>query len=528
MIGRDLLAAALLAGALPAQYLETFSVHTAAPEGFFGQSVCIPGDFDGDGNDDVVASHHSIDTVKVYSGQGGRFLFELNGASGDDFGWSVASAGDVDADGVGDLVIGAPQFVGGGSGYVVVVSGRTRSRLRTIVAPVGQQAFGEHVAAAGDFNNDGFDDVVVSTFDGARQGSVYVYSGRDGRELQRETLPSKIFCVAGLGDLDGDGFAEIGIGVENGFDTEIVSGRTRGTLATYFQPSGITNFGQSLASGDVDGDGDLEVIIGAGASAGTVFVYDHPTRSQLMRIDGTGNDQLGTVVRAADIDGDGRADVVAGAPNINPSLSAGYVLVVGHDGTPNGRTIGLLPGKFGGEQFGVDVGLGDVNDDGKPDLVVGVPRASEITPLGGRITTFENVTPADPGNMTRFGKGCDGSLGRRMRLEVGGRPILGANFSLRVRAAPVGALGVVSLGLARAATPLQGIGMPGCTDLVSELMAVAVRTDSSGRGQLGLAVPANSALVGLDLQSQWFVVDPPANSLGVVASGGLEVTIGAG
>ncbi len=528
-IGRGALAATLFAAALPAQYLETFSVRPTSTAGLFGEEVCIPGDLDGDGIDDLVVSQSLDNAVKVYSGASGAPMFEVSGPAGDLFGLALAAAGDVDADGVGDFVIGAPGSAGPDPSYAVVISGRTRGILHTLTAPAGEVLFGGSVDGAGDFNNDGFDDVVVSATEmTAKFGFSYVYSGRDGQQLSRRSFSRRLKSVAGLGDLDRDGFSEIGLGFFDGVDVEIYSGRTRGMLARLPAPSGAESFGSSLAAGDVDGDGALDVVVGAPSDGGSVFVFDNIANNQLLRLDGTGRDLLGAVVRTSDVDGDGRADVVIGAPSSPQSLSAGYVQVVRHDGTLDGDTIALLPGRFGGEVFGASVAVGDLNDDGRPDLLVGVPAASEVSPFGGRITTFQNVTAADPGKVTRFGAACDGSLARRMRLEVRERPILGETVTLRVRAAPFEAPGFVTLGVARSAIPLQSIGMPGCTDWVAELVTVAAPTDFTGSGRLGLAVPDDSGLVGLAVQAQWFVVDPAANRLGLVASGGLETRIGGG
>ena len=98
----------------------------------------------------------------------------------------MASAGDVDGDGLDDVLIGAPHNDAGGEGagraYVYsVVSG---ARLLTLTGQ-SLSSFGWSVAAAGDRDADGFDDVFVGATrvgsGGVRGGVVYLYSGQTGR-----------------------------------------------------------------------------------------------------------------------------------------------------------------------------------------------------------------------------------------------------------------------------------------------------------------------------------------------------------
>jgi hypothetical protein len=107
--------------------------------------------------------------------------FRINGeAIGHGFGRSVSSAGDLNGDGFDDLIVGAPyayenaySSVTGGSSYVIFGSADPLVNLNvsTLNGSNGFQLTGEHgfgntgyaVAAAGDVNEDGFDDVIITT-----------------------------------------------------------------------------------------------------------------------------------------------------------------------------------------------------------------------------------------------------------------------------------------------------------------------------------------------------------------------------
>ena len=86
------------------------------------------------------------------------------GESAEDwFGQSVAAAGDVDNDGFDDLIIGAHRSDAGGvdAGRAYVFSGQTGDTLYVFTGEAEADNFGNSVASAGDVNNDGFDDLIV-------------------------------------------------------------------------------------------------------------------------------------------------------------------------------------------------------------------------------------------------------------------------------------------------------------------------------------------------------------------------------
>jgi VCBS repeat protein len=89
-----------------------------------------------------------------------RFLTLTGGDAADVFGWSVAGVGDVNGDGYGDLIVGAPGI---GRAYLHY-GGPEAAPVADVVfhgpggGPLG---FGYSVSSAGDFNGDGYPDIIV-------------------------------------------------------------------------------------------------------------------------------------------------------------------------------------------------------------------------------------------------------------------------------------------------------------------------------------------------------------------------------
>src|SRR5262245_43174231 len=107
------------------------------------------------------------------------FSFDGNGL-GSSLGRSVDGAGDTNGDGVGDILISSSMPFGLG-GAVTLRSGKDGSVLKSWSEP-GSPSFGQSVAGAGDVNADGFADVVVGEI-----GKVTVFSGRTGDVLWVKT-----------------------------------------------------------------------------------------------------------------------------------------------------------------------------------------------------------------------------------------------------------------------------------------------------------------------------------------------------
>ncbi|MCB9689085.1 MAG: FG-GAP repeat protein [Alphaproteobacteria bacterium] len=288
----------------------------------YGVSVASAGDVNGDGYDDVVigaanVNQRGVAYVYLGSASGLRATHDVRlrgDQAGAYFGGSVAGAGDVNGDGYDDVVVGARFFTNDGGSHTQQDEGAiflflgSPTGLRATADWIGEgEAYnanlGVSVAGAGDVNGDGYDDLIAGSSmlsDGlTEQGGARIWLGSPtGPGL----LPSWAvvgdqrgghagYAVAGVGDVDGDGFDDVVVGAPDHDGLTPYEGAAALFLGSPTGPSTTAALsvqsnneqaylGFSLAgAGDVNGDGLSDVVLGAPGyhdrrlDEGAAFVY---------------------------------------------------------------------------------------------------------------------------------------------------------------------------------------------------------------------------------------------------------------
>jgi hypothetical protein len=338
--------------------------------------------------------------------------FYLGGAGGlsptpawtrDERSASLASAGDVDGDGYADLIAGTSE-VGIGIGAQLFRGGPGGLESTPSWSMVGWD-LGEGGAGAGDVNGDGYADVIAMGL------PMRLYLGSAGGLASTPAWTQAIphpYAVASAGDVDADGFADVVVG-DGGGTAYVFRGSAAGldASATWVLTS-VGNFGWWVAgAGDVDGDGYADVLVGDTLGAHALSLF----RGGPSGIDTTAawthasiGIELGFRLAAAgDIDGDGYDDIVAASKGICHTMCPGgscttrcdgaaYVFAGGPGGlgaSPSWSQSGAMDAELGADVAGV----GDVDGDGFPDLVLGAEGAFSAYLYAGS-ATGPSVTPA--------------------------------------------------------------------------------------------------------------------------------------
>ncbi|MEH2078701.1 MAG: hypothetical protein V7K89_01400 [Nostoc sp.] len=401
-----------------------FIINGVAAYDNLGFSVSYVGDINNDGIDDLIIGAPDVYSNGItFAGQsyvifGGTNVANsgtfdpssLNGTNGfaingigefDGSGSSVSYAGDINNDGIDDLIIGAPTASLKGNSYIgesyVVFGGKNvgSNGILNLSSLNGNNGFlitnfgiGSD---AGDINADGIDDLIVWQYDAGQSYVVFggANVGSSGIvDLSSPNSNNGFFINAPfakkVGDINNDGIDDLIFAKfipypnrgQGAVQTYVVfGGRNVGSsgnfnLSSLNGTNGFTINGISAAeagfsvssAGDINGDGIDDLIIGAAGVA----------------LNGDAGDPFDWSTWV------GQSYVVFGGTNVGNS---GNFNVSSLNGS-NGFTI---KGITGGGRSGLSVSnVGDLNNDGFDDLIIGAPNSSpnRITDSGRSYVVF--------------------------------------------------------------------------------------------------------------------------------------------
>ena len=443
-----------------------------------GRSVAEAGDINGDSYPDMIVGLPLFDNGDIDEGVVRLFLgtpdgisnsftqqIEIN-QSGAQFGFSVAGVSDLNNDGFDDVAVGAPLFDDGETNegaifiYLGSSNGLITPAIRTIQGNQADAQLGFSVAAAGNVNQDEFPDIIAGApfHDGtiakaqgpsSPQGAIGLLLGGLVNAISNNLdllIPGSQSgsqfgsSVAGVGDVNGDGFDDVAAGApahsngsqQNAGAASIFSGSNNGinTANPIAQIVGNTAnqlLGTSLARlGDTNFDGLDDVAVGAPGfesgepEEGAAFIYlgsqnvFNTTPAVTLQSNRPEANLGSSITSTSDLNSDGIRDIIAGAPRFSrgePEEGAAYVFLSDTRMRFNQTPEAILESNQAGARQGASVAnVGELDERGFTEFAIGSPffdrgqtdegsvaiyniqRISTVSGTGGEILSdsFEN------------------------------------------------------------------------------------------------------------------------------------------
>jgi hypothetical protein len=352
-------------------------------------------DFNRDGNADVVLADGS-----VYLGNGDGTLRSMTSAA---LGGVAVATGDFDRGGITDVASAVECVPAGcsGGGQLLIAAGNGSGRFRTAAALPSGGFYAESLAVV-DLNNDGNLDIAVlnncADSGCSAGGSLSIYLGNGARTfslLNTVSMSSGFPTSLVAGDFNNDGIADLAVGFSAApFESTVVNvllgngdGTFQSPISFFASSRGITNGITALLTKDFNNDGILDLAFAFGGSA------DGGQSGSIMYGNGDGTFAAGTFI-------------VSGAPQF--SVVAADFLGVGALTPVFANSCGDVLDCPGGSLLNATapdimlqfLGVGDFNNDGKPDLVGSLQYdlgASVLLNIGAAAeATTTTISPSAP------------------------------------------------------------------------------------------------------------------------------------
>ena len=447
-------------------------------------------DLDDDGDDDLIANHRAFL-------RGATNWTEASTGLVNPFATMRVAAGDFDGDGFADIVHGRGNvYFGNGTG--LWTPGPT--------LPLTASTLG---VAVGDVNGDGRSDIA---FGGYYQNYLRVFFGNANRTFTNASnglpnLPNLGGQEVLLRDVTGDGHLDV-------VWHEVWAGDSQGN----WTPSTglVGNSGWGVDAGDLDGDGLPELVHANSLSGAVVHSHLGSNAWAIALALGPPGRAVNAIV-VVDHDRDGRNDVVLGYADSTNGIDLWRNL--------GGMTFAPVAGSglpATTATYVNDLAVGDINGDTFPDLAAVF--------FGEGTVVYQNWR----GGLSAFGTACAGTLASAPLVQGTSAPLVGnAAFSVRVSGGQPGTLGFLWLGTSSytwSGVPvlpldLGLLGAPGCT-LWAGPESLAVSTfDAAGAVTLPVPIPNNPSLQRVTVFAQGAAAAAGSNALGLAFTAGLAIRV---
>jgi hypothetical protein len=584
-----------------------------------GRAVISPGDVDGDGNFDLVSGAIGDDdggTLGIDSDTGAVWVHFLNANGGlirnakisatsggfvgrldtrDQLGRALAPIGDFDRDGVPDIAVGACRDDDGGVNrgavYLLFLNrdgsvkaqakiSDTQGNFQGVLEDLDE--FGRSIANLGDLDGNGVIDLAVGSIgddDGGvdMKGAVWIlFLNADGSVLREQKISDTQgnfqgvlgggdifgFALGALGDVDGDGVVDLGVGAPKDDDGGVRKGavwvlflNANGTVKGHKKISDVggiyglqttVEFGSAIAGlGDLDGDGVPDMAVGApldhgaGDDQGAVWVnFLNPDASvkSKVKINGLSGSFTGklddgdwfgmALATMPDLDGNGMLELVAGARfDDDGGINTGSLWILFLQGVANvaptpaferAPALGNAPlevqfaerASAGAQTFFWEFGDGATSTQANPRHTFLEPGDYDVrltvSGIGGSASLM-----VEDAVVARFGARATARNGSGQNSELyvnTALPVLGGTWRAEVDASNHPGAGIVLI--YGSSAPLSGVFLPGGELLVrlppqggQQLFRLAAPS-FGGVAHFAVPVPADPALVALGAYTQ--------------------------